>query len=458
MKTKRNVKWLSLGLLATLTLLASCYEAIDQETPNTLEQTHQADFRSKYIPGEYIVELFPTAINFRKSNNYEDVQAGMRKFSSEILKSHKISNENLKMVYGHAMDGFSVELSDKEFEALRNDPRVRHIEQDQVIILAKPDRSGGDTGGGSKGGGPKKNNTTEPEPTPTEPEPTEPEPTPTDPEPAPSEPEPTPVQTEPSGPSTQEIPWGIQRVGGFTKYTGTNVAFILDTGIELDHPDLNVFVSLGKKIVPDDISTTLSDLHSHGTHVAGIVGAIDNNFGVVGVAAGAPVVPVKIMGDDGRGRVSWAIAGVDYVASVGKPGDVANLSIGASTSTTFDNAVINASSLGIWFITSAGNSADDANNYSPARANGPFIQTVSSMDSSDRMASSSNYGNPPIDWAAPGVSIRSTMLRGGYGSKSGTSMAAPHVAGLRLLGNIRADGFIKNDKDTTPDPIAFKAD
>lgn len=446
MKTerKRNVKGLSLGIITALALLASCYEAIDQEAPFTNEQTVQADFTSEFIPGEYIVELYPSAINFRKSNKYEDVQAGMRKFSSEILFTHKISSENLNLVYGHVLDGFSVKLSDKEFEALRNDPRVKSIEQDQVIILAKPDRSGRGNSGGSKGG-PKKNNPTEPEP----------EPTPTDPAPTP---DPTPVQPEPTGPSTQEVPWGITRVGGFTKYTGTNVAFILDTGIELDHPDLNVFVSLGKKIVPDAVSTTLSDLHSHGTHVAGIVGAIDNNFGVVGVAAGVPLVPVKIMGDDGRGSVSYAIAGVDYVAAVGKPGDVANLSIGASASTTFDNAVINASNRGIWFVTSAGNSAADANNYSPARANGPFILTVSSMDSSERMASSSNYGNPPIDWAAPGVSIKSTVLNGGYGGKSGTSMAAPHVAGLKLLGNIRADGFIKNDKDSTPDPIAFKAD
>ncbi|MFN3802500.1 S8 family serine peptidase [Belliella pelovolcani] len=472
MKTlrKRMTKGLTLGIVAALTMLVSSYEALDQEAPFNQELITQ-DFSSEFIPGEYIVELHPSAVNFRKSDKYEDVQAGMRKLSSEILFRNKISPENLRMVYGHAMDGFSVQLSDQEFEALRKDPRVKHIEQDQVITLSRPNdstvnnRGGGNGGGngGNNGGGPKKNNTTEPAPTDPEPTPTDPEPTPenpesTEPEPTPTEPEPSP-EPEPivSGPSTQEVPWGIKRVGGFTRYTGTNVAFILDTGIELDHPDLNVFVSLGIKIVPDDISTTLSDLHSHGTHVAGIVGAIDNNFGVVGVAAGAPVVPVKIMGDDGRGRVSWAIAGVDYVASVGKPGDVANLSIGASASTTFDNAVINASNKGIWFVTSAGNSADDANNYSPARANGPFLQTVSSMDSSDRMASSSNYGNPPIDWAAPGVSIRSTVLRGGYGSKNGTSMAAPHVAGLRLLGNIRGDGFIKNDKDSTPDPIAHRA-
>ena len=149
MKTerKRNAKGLTLAIAASLTLLASCFEAIDQETPLNSEVVVLPEFRSEYIQGEYIVELYPTVINFRKSDKYEDVQASMRKFSSELLLSHKISPENLEMVYGHAMDGFSVKLSDKEFEAIRNDPRVRHIEQDQVIILAKPDHAGG----GSRG-------------------------------------------------------------------------------------------------------------------------------------------------------------------------------------------------------------------------------------------------------------------------------------------------------------------
>lgn len=432
-------------------LVFSCQQI--EEPKFATEESEQVEQYFQVIPDQYIVTLHSSSLNFKKSQDYGSNQAAMRKYSENILASYRVAPENLKMTYSTVLDGFSVKLDKSQVESLKKDSRVAHIENDQVIILAKPT-----TGG--KGGGKKP---TEPEPTPTDPEPTptDPEPTPTDPEPTPTDPEPSPTAPAPDDPtggtSTQEIPWGIKRVGGPVKHTGNNIAFVLDTGIDLDHPDLNVLLSWGRKIVPDEVSTTLNDLHSHGTHVAGIIAAKNNTFGVVGVAAGAWVVPVKVMGDDGRGSISYAIAGIDYVLSVGRPGDVINLSIGSGPSTSFDNAVIKASNMGIWVVTSAGNSAADANNYSPARANGPYIQTVSSMSSSGTMASSSNYGNPPIDWAAPGVSVKSTLPNGAYGSKSGTSMASPHVAGLRLLGGIRADGYISGDKDSSPDPIAFRA-
>lgn len=105
----------------------------------------------------------------------------------------------------------------------------------------------------------------------------------------------------------------------------------------------------------------------------------------------------------------------------------------------------------------AGNESEDANNHSPARANGPNIYTVSAIDSSDRFASFSNFGNPPVDFAAPGVGILSTVP-GGYASYSGTSMASPHACGLLLLGSIKTDGNAigDNDSDTEgyPDTIA----
>jgi subtilisin family serine protease len=202
----------------------------------------------------------------------------------------------------------------------------------------------------------------------------------------------------------------------------------------------------------------LDDEHSHGTHVAGTIAAINNSFGVVGVAAGAPVVPIKVMGPTGSGRKSWVIAGIDYVAAVGKPGDVANLSLGGSISSTQDQAILNAAAKGIRFSLAAGNDAADANNYSPGRVNGANIFTISSIDSNGAFSSFSNFGNPPIDFAAPGRSVRSTMPGGVYGSKSGTSMAAPHVAGMLLLNGVRGNGVVTADKDGFPDPIAFRAD
>ncbi|PZV86153.1 subtilisin family serine protease [Algoriphagus aquaeductus] len=449
-----------LALMAGLTW--SCQD-IHESTPVALEQDLVTHFTQR-IPNEYIIRLKPNEINFRKSGDYAANQAAMRKYSESLLASHRVAPSQIRMTYSAAIDGFAAHLSEEQVNSLRKDSRILIIEEDEWIHL-----DGAASKGGGKGGtttkGPKSYPT---EPAPTEPTPTEPsEPTPTEPEPSqptPSDPTPSP-EPSPSidyGPETsdpnQEVPWGIQRIGGFSTYKGTNVAFVIDSGIDLDHPDLNVLASLGFRAVTDDISTTLDDENSHGTHVAGTIAAINNNFGVVGVAAGAPVVPVKVLGPTGSGKKSWSIAGIDYVAGVGKPGDVANLSLGGSPSTIQDEAVLNAAAKGIFMVIAAMNNADLASNYSPARVNGTNVFTISSMDSNGALSSFSNYGNPPVDYAAPGRSVRSTMPGGGYGSKSGTSMATPHVSGILLLKGVRTNGFITGDKDSQPDPIAYRAD
>jgi subtilisin family serine protease len=106
------------------------------------------------------------------------------------------------------------------------------------------------------------------------------------------------------------------------------------------------------------------------------------------------------------------------------------------------------------FALAAGNETDNANNHSPARVNGPNIYTISAMGTGDLWASFSNYGNPPVDYCAPGVSILSTYKGGGYATLSGTSMATPHFVGLLLLGNIVTNGKVLNDPDGVADPIA----
>jgi subtilisin family serine protease len=150
------------------------------------------------------------------------------------------------------------------------------------------------------------------------------------------------------------------------------------------------------------------------------------------------------------------IAGVDYVAQNGRPGDVANMSLGGGVSTALDTAVVNAAAGGVRFALAAGNETDNANNHSPARANGPNVFTISAFQNGDRWASFSNYGNPPVDFAEPGVAIKSTWLSGGYNTISGTSMATPHFAGLLLLGGIRSGGTVTGDPDGQPDTIAIK--
>ena len=182
------------------------------------------------------------------------------------------------------------------------------------------------------------------------------------------------------------------------------------------------------------------------------------DFDVIGVAAGAEVVPVKVLDRRGSGAYSGILEGVDYVASTANPGDSANLSLGGGAYTPIDEAVQALGEAGVFVAMAAGNESDDANNHSPARANGPNLYTVSAMDSSDVFAYFSNYGNPPVDYCAPGVSVYSTYKGGAYATMSGTSMASPHVCGLLLLtgGNLKTDGYVIGDPDGNPDPIAHK--
>jgi subtilisin family serine protease len=251
--------------------------------------------------------------------------------------------------------------------------------------------------------------------------------------------------------SPQQIPWGVTRVGG--PYDGTGrTAWVIDTGIDLGHEDLNVDVNRSANFVIRGKDSP-NDGNGHGTHVAGTIGAIDNGCDVVGVAAGATVVAVRVLDNNGSGSYSGVIAGVDYVAANAVAGDVANMSLGGPFSTALNDAVIGAASGGVSFAVAAGNSSDDARNYSPASADGPNIYTVSAIDNQDAFAWFSNYGNPPVDCAAPGVNVLSTRKGGGTTTYSGTSMATPHVAGLLLNGLPSLDSYATNDPDGLPDPI-----
>ncbi len=253
--------------------------------------------------------------------------------------------------------------------------------------------------------------------------------------------------------SPSTVQWGVRRTGT-DDGTGKRV-WIIDTGVDTDHPDLDVDTVLSKSFVSNE--TSVEDNNGHGTHVAGIIGALNNAFGVVGVAAGTKIIALKALDGDGEGSTSQLIRALNYVGQNAKSGEVVNMSLGSDTiSAALDNAVLTLAEKGILFAIAAGNESEKADLSSPGRVNHPNVFTVSAIDSLGRFASFSNFGNDVVDLAAPGVNIVSTYSKGRYARLSGTSMAAPHVAGILVVKgtNIRTNGFALNDPDGVPDGIA----
>lgn len=328
-----------------------------------------------------------------------------------FLAKHSIKKEQVTYIYSSVVLGFAAYLTNEQVLRLQTDPNVLFVEKDKQIFVE-----------------PVEDHSTE--------------------------------KAEKPLAGTQTIPWGISAVGGYVVASNSSrLAWIVDTGIDLYHPDLNVDVNLSKTFVRTGIdSTTPNDFHGHGTHVAGIIAAKDNDFGVVGVAAGNKVVAVKVLSSNGSGWDSDVIAGLDYIGKRGKQGDVVNMSLGGEVSPSLDQAVVALGAKGIFVVVAAGNSRVNANTFSPARANGKNVFTVSAHDVNNNFASFSNFGNPPVDYCAPGVSIYSTYKNGSYATMSGTSMAAPHVAGILLANNktIFSRGNVRNDPDYVPDRLASR--
>ncbi len=356
------------------------------------------------IRSDYIVLLQDTKAD--KQLSIYNIEENIKAF----ISANGIDLNNVFYIYKKAVKGFAASLTEQEVKRLENNPNVKLIEKDRIIQLDPSEM--------------------------------------------------TPLDEKEDIPQAQTTPWGISRVGGYVDCSNSSrIAWIVDTGIDLDHSDLNVNTNLSRTFVRSGRdSRNADDNNGHGTHVAGIIAAKNNTIGVVGVAAGARVVAVKVLSSNGSGYISDIVNGLDYVASNGNTGDVVNLSLGGSASTTLDNAVRGVAEAGMYVVIAAGNSSSNANNYSPARVNGDRIFTISAHNSSDVFASFSNYGNPPIDYCAPGVSIYSTYKSGRYATMSGTSMAAPHVAGIILANNgtIYTRGYVSNDPDGTRDPLASR--
>jgi thermitase len=211
-----------------------------------------------------------------------------------------------------------------------------------------------------------------------------------------------------------------------TAHAGSTIA-VIDTGVDSTHPDMSGEVLTGYNAITG--STNTMDDNGHGTHVAGIAAAItDNGTGLASVAYRAQILPLKALDSAGSGTYSDIIESIVYAADHGAR--VINLSLaGTSASEALRQAIVYAQNKGSIIVAAAGNSGNDIASY-PGAYDG--VIEVSASDQSDAIANFSNFGTN-IFAAAPGVSIESSLPGATYGTKSGTSMAAPHVAGLLSL-------------------------
>ncbi|WP_395406551.1 S8 family peptidase [Pseudoduganella sp. UC29_106] len=313
---------------------------------------------SRPIAGQYVI-VFKDSV----ANPAAEAENMMKGRGGKVLRT-----------FSKAVKGFSANLPDAAAQALRNNPNVRFVEQDQTVTLNATSLE---------------NNAT----------------------------------------------WGLDRIDQADRpldllyhYSGTGAgvtAFIVDTGIRADHTEFTGRILPGADFVGDGNGT--NDCNGHGTHVAGTVGGT-----TWGVAKGVSIVPVRVL--DCAGAASWStvIAGMDWVAASTQRPAVANLSLGGGASEAVDAAVAGAISKGVTVVVAAGNSNADACTVSPARESDAI--TVGATNGLDARASYSNYGTC-VDLFAPGNSITSAWNTGPTASNTigGTSMAAPHVAGVAAL-------------------------
>lgn len=386
------------------------------------------------IPDHYVCMFIDQGINGKS----------VRQVAADLAGPH---GGRVEFAYSHAIKGFSLYIPDQAYERMM--PQVSDIftcEPDTLAQSAqqrgggKPPKDGG--GGGSGGGG--------------------------------------------GTPPPQVVDWGVARVAGYVADPNadglvqglgnpgenlvdannnprTNRVWVIDSGIDMTNADLNISAT-DNACYLRRCNGNWNDEYGHGTHVAGIIGAKNNTIGTVGVAPGATLVSMRVLDRRGSGPDSGVIAAIDDVAAMAQAGDVANLSLITSYMKAMNDAVLGLATKGLFVTIAAGNTRSDASNFSPASANATNVYTVSATDNAnDTFASSySNYGDAdnlgsPIDAAEPGSNIVSLAIGGGTTTKTGTSMAAPHLAGILLLqGVVHNGGLVSGDPDGFADPVGIK--
>lgn len=323
--------------------------------------------------------------------------------SGAVAAEHSRRHDaDVRYVYRHALRGYAATMTEAAANQLLRDQRVDYVELDQQVTVAD--------------------------------------------------------QTTPTGVARIFAPGNVSLDIDGTDDLRVDVdVAIIDTGVDFDHPDLNVNSSGSVNCLHASgniFNRTYScepggdDDNGHGSHVGGTVAALDNGTGVVGVAPGARLWAVKVLDQRGSGAIGAIVAGIDYVTANAGAIEVANMSLGCECSSQAMNDAIAASvGAGVTYVVAAGNSDKDASTFSPA--NHPDVITVSALadfngvpgggaaptcrtDEDDTLANFSNFGSR-VEITAPGVCILSTVPGGGYDTYSGTSMASPHAAGAAAL-------------------------
>ncbi|MFQ5607297.1 MAG: S8 family serine peptidase [Candidatus Zixiibacteriota bacterium] len=294
-------------------------------------------------------------------------QAGVFKRTKQDVSRVALNNgvEPLE-VYNTVVHGFTVKLTRGQYELLQNDPTVDYIEPDRPVHM-----------------------------------------------------------------TAQTVPWGITEVNApvaharGTRGSGVKVG-VLDTGIDHGHVDLAANYVSGIDFVNNDNNPM--DDNGHGTHVSGTIAAVDNTFGVLGVAPSASLYGIKVLDRFGSGSFGDVIAGIDWSAANGL--DVINMSLGASVGTnSLRTACDNAFASGVVICAAAGNDNGAPVNFPAVYSS---VIAVSAIDQNLNLAGFSNRG-PEVEVTAPGVGVISTFINNQYATGDGTSMSSPHVAGVAAL-------------------------
>jgi subtilisin family serine protease len=381
------------ALMAIPLAVAALPTTAEAATPNDhLVEVSRAT--GKAIPGQYIVTLKP------------GTSAG---------SLARIAGVRTRHTYDAVIDGFAAELNAGQLNALRRNPAVLRIEEDQHVRAARTMRATAT-----------QNNAT----------------------------------------------WGLDRIDqrnlplsttyGYNTTASNVTAYIIDTGIDPSHPDFGNRAAIAYDAT---LEGTGLDCNGHGTHVAGTIGGT-----IYGVAKGVKLRGVRVLNCVGIGTNADVIEGMDWVRTHAVKPAVANMSLGGGFSATVNSAAASLNNSGVFLAVAAGNEEEDACKTSPASASG--VMTVAASDKTDTAASFTNYGSC-VETYAPGVSITSAWLLGTTNTISGTSMASPHVAGVgALYKGVKGDaasstvnnwitdnatsGVIKNNRAGTPNRLLHK--